>query len=250
MATRSFICLPDDNGTFSARYHHWDGYVDGLGEYLHEMVGTLDKAKWLFGLNRSFSTIMSTIPSARDEKWYHERYSDKEKVVNWPKDWEDNKKYRKTFLECHPADDADGCLDHEPWEKVSDFCNEAYTYIFKDGSWQVFLVQDGNWSRCVTIDVKILSTLHNICKHLQECPAADVKSIAAALDTPQKTIKSALKFWGASGDDIRNNFMDKYQREDYDQPPEFMLDALNLSLTLKKELKNSAGRPRSSKIKL
>ena len=168
MATRSYILKENDDGTFSARYHHWDGYPDGLGVFLHENLGSKERVDWLFGLDRSFSTVMSNksytgIGVGDFVKSEYEKCKKSDCAFDFPKDWNVSD---DVYVRTHEKGDQGGLLNSTSWERVSSQADEEYTYLFKNGAWHFVILQDEDLSKSVfikTIDfLKIVSVLTDL----------------------------------------------------------------------------------------
>ena len=69
MATRSNIAIENQDGSVSAIYCHFDGYIDGVGKILQENYNTREKMEQLIALGDISSlgeTIEETVAYHRD----------------------------------------------------------------------------------------------------------------------------------------------------------------------------------------
>lgn len=106
MSTRSNIGIENPDGTITAIYCHFDGYVNGVGKTLYEYYNDIDKVKELIALGDISAlgyTIDDTIAYHRDrEEDFHQYH------------FEDIQDYSE-----NAAFDID------------------YIYLYKDGEWNV-----------------------------------------------------------------------------------------------------------------
>ena len=105
MATRSTIAVEHADGTVSAVYCHWDGYVEHNGTLLDQCYNSREQAEALIALG-NISALCSTL----DKTEFYGRDRGEHNQVT--------KKY----------------------SSISDYyllCSEEYNYIFRNGQWFV-----------------------------------------------------------------------------------------------------------------
>lgn len=166
MATRSYILKENDDGTFSGRYHHWDGYPDGVGIFLHTYINTSEKVKWLFDLNRSFSSIQraKSYPGLSG-RFAEDKYDQSKKdncAIDYPASF---KAPDNVYIGAHPEKDQGGLFSSLPWKKANEEAQESYTYLFKNNTWYVLLSRLEDFCDCKMVPVFTLLNLQSaICQ--------------------------------------------------------------------------------------
>lgn len=150
MSTNATFVLPNDDGSFSLRYHHWDGYPEGLGLLLHEVVNTPKKVQWLFGLTRDFSTLMRSKPKPTDNQYMWQEYN-QSNPIEWPSIFKGSKIENRCIA---PLSASEPCINHDTWANISSWQQrQEYNYIWDDKKWNVVLQYGNSFSTSVLIDV-------------------------------------------------------------------------------------------------
>jgi hypothetical protein len=132
MSTRSHIVIEAENGVFHYRYHHSDGYVNGLGETLFKNFKKLEDIESLFDMGQNFSTINSTI--AYEKKW--DKFYSKNGTAS-----DRNDRYTLTpmgnlIIKSYP-EDKPAKIKKQTFKKFKDvfkYCGEEFVYVLPYGS--------------------------------------------------------------------------------------------------------------------
>ena len=98
-------------------YHHWDGYIDGVGKTLLDEFNSYEKAINMIAFGDA-SSIVGT-----NALFYNSWRAGEE--------WKDTKPRQYTSEQAY-----------------DESCDEDYAYLFKDGKWYVkkcWLGEDGDW---------------------------------------------------------------------------------------------------------
>jgi len=115
MSTRSHIAIKNADGTVRSIYHHWDGYLEGVGAVLLEHYTTEDRINKLLDLGD-----MSMIGSEPVGYWSDSiSRPDPNACMTYRERGESN-------VDARIFSSLDDYLDHAV---------EDYTYIFIDGEW-------------------------------------------------------------------------------------------------------------------
>ena len=107
MSTRSYIAKEHNDGSITAIYCHFDGYIEGVGQTLYENYNTNEKIDELLTLG----DLSSLGPTPNESKAYHRDYNEKLHIAEY--------------------------------NKLSEFLNMVsnswaeYVYIWRYGRWQV-----------------------------------------------------------------------------------------------------------------
>lgn len=148
MSTNATFIKPNSDDSFSIRYHHWDGYADGLGEFLSDIVNTQQKVDWLFDLNCGFSTIMRSKPDEHSHKYAQDEYA-QDFNFDWPKIFTEPQA-KTTYIST--MDDPQSWSNSEQWSALEKWSQE-FNYIWVNGGWNLVLQYGSKLSQCVSIDV-------------------------------------------------------------------------------------------------
>lgn len=148
MSTNSTFIKSNSDGSFSIRYHHWDGYPGGVGEFLSTVVNTQKKVDWLFDLNRGFSTMMRSKPDQNSYQYAHDEYAQNGNV-DWPKLFASPQTQTKYIA---TMNDPDSWSNSQYWHELENWAQE-YNYIWENDRWNIILHYGASFSQCVFIDV-------------------------------------------------------------------------------------------------
>lgn len=247
MSTNATFVLPNDDGSFSLRYHHWDGYPEGLGLLLHEVVNTPKKVQWLFGLNRDFSTLMRSKPNPNDNKYMWDEYK-QSNSIEWPSTFTGSKIENRYIA---PLSDKESCINHDTWANISSLQqHQEYNYMWDDKKWNVVLQYGNSFSSSVFMDIptfimarEMLSALEGG-QNIEQWSWAEFSDL---LDVSEKEAQKMIARWQKQPVSARQILCDQYCGE---ENTEFVqqLDAWLMNQTLSKTVSHSSVASRARKI--
>ena len=144
MTTNSTLVVKNLNGTYSLRYHHFDGYPKGLGLFLSTYFQDDQKVQWLFSHNRGFLSLMNPVPEE-----HHHRLNNSHAV--YPASFGVEKNTVSTFLS---KNDNNTILNDASWEEITcaSSCT-SYTYVYDQRKWHLVMHQSP--SRCFDLLVAV-----------------------------------------------------------------------------------------------
>ena len=120
MATRSRIGIELKDGSILSAYHHWDGYPEWLGRILNTHYNSKDKASELIdGGDMSCA-------------WTNERWNNDLNEFGGATTNKDGTEYGPQYYS-QRGEDCPPRHDNDMEEFFSD--NEEYSYIFRNGEW-------------------------------------------------------------------------------------------------------------------
>lgn len=137
MSTRSYIVLDDGKQKLSYRFHHWDGYIDGVGETLQRVFTKPEDVHFLFKQEANIDTLNTTeeahnirIAEAKKElaitpNKYNFTLNELEHYSHIP--------YKGQILKFYKGEKPEEVKK----QKVSSTnifskCDEEYTYVYKE----------------------------------------------------------------------------------------------------------------------
>ena len=129
MATRGRIGLELSDGSILSVYHHWDSYPQWLGRILNTHYNSREQAAELIDGGDMSSCWSDTI---------------------WGKDRTDGQKYGPEYYS-QRGEDCPPRLDNTLQEYLSD--GEEYAYIFRDGEWVCYDMNEFNDNEPELIDI-------------------------------------------------------------------------------------------------
>lgn len=226
MSTNATFSLRHADGTFSSRYHHWDGYVDGLGLVLAEVVNTPQKVEWLFALDRSFSTLFSTIPLpgtwlANDLTM--RAYQDKSRALDWPSMFAHPRIEGTYIARLDAGKQLNGCT----WAEVVSNSRE-YDYVF-DGSWKLLLSAGSTWETSVATDVLDYVAWKNILTAYAE-EHETLEDIAEETDMTVEDVERFVGKWHTSSPLVQDEVCKEFEF-DYDASGKEIMNNLDAQRT-------------------
>ena len=207
MATRSYILKENDDGTFSARYHHWDGYPDGLGAFLHEHLSSKEKVDWLFDLERSFGSVFSkkSYPGSTMNSQAKDDYKQNKQGgtgFDYPKEFSVQ---GNVYVHAHPAKDQGGVITRKSWGEVFEGTNKSYAYLFKNSAWYILIHRAENWQDCRLVKISDFLKVRTIVGVIEEGDA--LPKILEKLKERQKE-RGVCRFWDVSSPSELKNVFD------------------------------------------
>lgn len=133
MGTRSRIGRQNADGTVSAIYCHWDGYLSNVGAILHKHYQDATKVDALIALG-DLSSIAEEIGEEHDFDWRNEYYKNGGSWENDPRDkmcnaYGRDRKEEKTAAQIVTDADLFWKTRHQRWAE--------YQYLYTDGAWLV-----------------------------------------------------------------------------------------------------------------
>lgn len=136
MGTRSGIGRLNADGTVTAIYCHWDGYVSSVGDKLHEHY--TDPAK--VGALMALGSISSLGPEIGEQHPFDKPFDRGHEGLN---EWRAayghmcNAYGRDRGEEGCEASTVENAEVYPEW--VSNTCGGSYAYLFRDGQWFVHI---------------------------------------------------------------------------------------------------------------
>jgi len=122
MATRSTIGIKNEKGEIKAIYCHWDGYPKHNGRVLVEHYNTKEKVEELLALG-DISELRERVKPNEDEEHSYEKPLN-DVVIAYHRDRGERLIKAKTF--------------NTIGDVIAYFDWNIYTYIFEDGEWYVY----------------------------------------------------------------------------------------------------------------
>lgn len=138
MSTHSSVAVVHEDGTVTAIYCHFDGYVDGVGKELVETYNDLEKAKALVAKG-DYSSICTSKYNPKPETFVDEGESFEEVK---PRLYQSFNEYRT---------------------KLHDDIDESYNYVFREGRWMVWGSCDQ--ARLSSVPITVEDGLKNVEKY-------------------------------------------------------------------------------------
>lgn len=242
MSTNSTFFKANSDGTFSVRYHHWDGYPEGLGLFLATVVDAPEKVEWLFNLNCGFSTIMRSKPKELDRQYLHKEY-EQDTSVDWPPMFTDPQT-TQTYLATHP----DAFSNTQQWVDLESQWEQQYNYMWDDG-WKIVLEYGASVDNCIRVDVptyiqsyKMLSDLE-----LEDSPVElSWDYFAKKMKCSKKNAQKIVQDWQDLPLNVRTNLYTEFCSNGYKEKDNFV-DELDSWITNQKIVKSLS--PRQSVVK-
>ena len=215
MSTNATFTVSHPDGTFSSRYHHWDGQVKGLGVFLRDTVDTPEKVDWLFGLQRGFNSLMHDRPVNEDSPssvqtsvaggnvvntnmtllWY-QQYKKDGLALDWPPLFK--KQCSDLYIQLMKPSER-FVRNHQTWTQLDDFCDEEYNYIF-DNVWKLIVHRAPSFQKSLMVDVRDIVVFKKICQ---------------AAVTPQTTPQLLADEWQVSPQKAQN-MIQKWQNVSFE----------------------------------
>lgn len=248
MSTNATFILPDDDGTFSVRYHHWDGYPTGLGMLLHETVDTAKKVQWLFGLNTGFSTLMRSKPTQTDQKYMWDEYN-QPTSIQWPSEFKGSK-IEKRYIATMSGEDGWG--NTQSWANLQAWMQE-YNYIWHNKTWNVIAHCGTALSKSTLVDVStyiqamdMLSTL-DAGKNIENW---SWKELARLLDVTENKAQKIIATWQKEPLSTRHVLCNEYCGNVGMEPTDFVqqLDAWMMNQKLSQTIQQTTAAARKKKM--
>ena len=242
MATRSFILCQNDDDTFSGRYHHWDGYPEGLGVFLQENINTRKKVDWLFDLKSPFSTLLSAPKTEPSD-------------VEFPS-WFGFKIPRRVSL----LDAPEMIFDNLSWKECQKTANESYTYLYIDNTWNIVIRQRPSFQESKYISVEKYILLASLTKVLDDDEKKTIKNIHNAqklnpsfvITQDMSSVDAAMKAWVETPQDILKAFKRDVLNFEYDFEEDQIqhIDNLCQSFVQKKMLSHELSEAKAKKSQI
>lgn len=193
MSTNSTFIKSNSDGSFSIRYHHWDGYPDGVGEFLSTVVNTQKKVDWLFDLNRGFSTMMRSKPDENSHQYAHAEYA-QDGNVEWPKLFNSPQAQTKYIA---TMDNSDSWNNNQNWSDLEDWSQE-YNYIWENDRWNIVLQYGSSFAQCIFVEVDSYIKFQKMLSEL-EVEDGDIEfsweSFAEKMNCSQHRAKQTIQAW-------------------------------------------------------
>lgn len=193
MSTNSTFIKSNSDGSFSIRYHHWDGNPEGVGEFLSTVVNTQKKVDWLFGLNRGFSTMMRSKPDANSHKSAHDKYADASSF-DWPKMFTPSQTQNKYIS---TLNGSGNWSNSEKWGDVKTAAQE-YNYLWENDCWNVVLQYGSSFAQCIFIDVANYIKFNKMLSSLEiEVGKIELswESFSQKMNCSQASAKNTIQAW-------------------------------------------------------
>lgn len=196
MSTNSTFFKPNADGTVCVRYHHWDGYPDGLGLFLSTVVDDQSKVDWLFDLKCGFSTIMRSKPDEQSFMFIQEEYQ-QDTSINWP-DFFTDPQTKSTYLSTINREDT--WSNTELWAKLENDWAQQYNYIWDNNAWKVVLEYGVDVNHCISIELEMYIQANKMLSDL-EVDNDEVefswKYFTEKMNCSHKTAKHTVQQWQA-----------------------------------------------------
>lgn len=247
MATRSYIIKQNKDGTFNARYHHWDGYPLALGNFLSQNLSSPQRVGWLFGLNRAFSSIMAK----KSEYEYSSlnKNPNSDEMVEYDKSFSClQDKYIK-LLNSQDQISTDVNM-RASFDVLKEICDEEYQYFYdnKKNKWNIVIEFKDSLEDSVFLEVEKFMNYFNILKYHSENP--NKSYIAEKMSISEEKLDSHLRSWlnHQSHPSIKNfieysahSFINNvYDNRSYVK----YIDSLAQKVLLEDEIKSKNNKPR------
>lgn len=248
MSTNATFILPDDDGTFSVRYHHWDGYPKGLGMLLHETVDTAKKVQWLFGLNTGFSTLMRSKPTQTDNQYMWDEYN-QPTSIQWPSGFKGSKIEGRYIV---TMSSEDGWDNTQSWASLHTWMQE-YNYVWHNKTWNVIAHYGNTLSKSTLVEVssyiqamEMLSTL----EAGENIENWSWKELTRLLDVTENKAQKIIAAWQREPLSTRQILCNEYCGNVGMEPTDFVqqLDAWMMNQKLSQTIQQTTAAARKKKM--
>lgn len=147
MSTRSYIVFDNNKKLMPYRYHHFDGYISGLGEVLQEKFTSKADVEFLFSKNCNMSAIQVTEDEHNEMIEKATSSGDKNHYI-----FSDLKRFKYVsfkglMMKFYDSAKGDGESEAEIKKQKTNMadiykkCTQSYIYLFQDNQWLVSIRQ-------------------------------------------------------------------------------------------------------------
>ena len=188
MSTRADIIKKNKDGTFDTRYHHWDGHIDSLGEFLHTYFNSPQKVNWLFDIKRPFSSIMGSLKFEVDLQDVNRRKN----IVQYGDEFGDLKNDICIIAYINESDAS----KRADFQTMKEICDQEYQYFYDEekNKWSVVVNFNDNFKNSDLIEVESFLNLYKLASSLVK--GQDKNEVISQFSTDE--FNNLLSLWNES----------------------------------------------------